>query len=293
MNMPLFYKFEPNRVMDERLLSVANDMKILIITSLAVFLYLGASLLLGRSLVSGVTASRGSRLALISLGLGAVILHAVLVYTSIFTEAGINLGFYSAASLVMGMIALLMLLAAINQPIENLGIVVLPLAAIALLLDQIFTSQHILVTDGTQNIEIHIILSLLSYSLLSIAALQAVLLAVQDHQLRHKHPGGFMRALPPMRVMESLLFQIIAVGFFLLSLALLSGIIYLEDIFAQHLVHKTALSILAWLVFAILLFGRWQAGWRGRTAIRWTLGGFVALLLSYFGSKLVLEVILG
>jgi ABC-type uncharacterized transport system permease subunit len=279
--------------MDERLLAVANDMKILIITSLAVFLYLGASLLLGRRLVSGVAASQGARLALISLGLGAVILHAGLVYTSIFTEVGINLGIYSAASLVMGMIALFLLLAAINQPIENIGIVVLPLAAIALLLDQIFTSQHILVSDGTQNIEVHIILSLLAYSLLSIAALQAVLLAVQDHQLRHKHPGGFMRALPPMRVMESLLFQLIAVGFFLLSLALLSGVIYLEDIFAQHLVHKTALSILAWLVFAILLFGRWQAGWRGRTAIRWTLGGFVALLLAYFGSKLVLEVILG
>lgn len=268
-------------------------MKILTITSLAIFLYLAASLLLGRRLVSGVTAGQGARLALISLGLGAVILHAGLVYASIFTEMGINLGIYSMASLVMGMIALLMLLAAISQPIENLGIVVLPLAALALLLDQIFTSQHILVSDGTQNIEVHIILSLLAYSLLSIAAVQAVLLSVQDHQLRHKHPGGFMRALPPMQVMESLLFQIIAVGFFLLSLALLSGIIYLDDIFAQHLVHKTALSILAWLVFAILLFGRWQAGWRGRTAIRWTLGGFVALLLAYFGSKLVLEVILG
>jgi ABC-type uncharacterized transport system permease subunit len=268
-------------------------MKILTITSLAVFLYLAATLLLGRRLVSGVAAGPGSRLALISLGLGAVILHAGLIYSSIFTEAGINLGFYSAASLVMGLVALLMLLAALNQPIENLGIVVLPLAAIALLLDQLFTSQHLLVADGTPNIEIHIILSLLAYSLLSIAALQAVLLAVQDYQLRHKHPGGFMRALPPMQVMESLLFQIIAVGFFLLSLALLSGIIYLEDIFAQHLVHKTALSILAWLVFAILLFGRWRAGWRGRTAIRWTLAGFVALLLAYFGSKLVLEIILG
>lgn len=267
-------------------------MNILTITSLAVFLYLGASLLLGRRLVSGSSTTPSGRLALISLGLGAVILHAALVYSSIFTESGINLGFYSAASLVMGMIALLMLLAALNQPIENLGIVVLPLAAVALLLDQFSNSQHILTTNGAQNIEIHIILSLLAYSLLSIAAIQAVLLSIQDYQLRHKHPGGFMRALPPMQIMESLLFQIIAAGFFLLSLALLSGIIYLDDIFAQHLVHKTALSILAWLVFAILLFGRWQAGWRGRTAIRWTLAGFVALLLAYFGSKLVLEIIL-
>jgi len=268
-------------------------MKMLTITSLAVFLYLAATLLLGRRLVSGAAAGQLNRLALISLGLGAVILHAGLIYNSIFTPAGINLGFYSAASLVMGMVALLMLLAALNQPIENLGIVVLPLAAVALLLERFFSSPHILASDGAANIEIHIILSLLAYSLLSIAALQAVLLAVQDYQLRHKHPGGFMRALPPMQVMESILFQLIAVGFFLLSLALLSGIIYLEDIFAQHLVHKTGLSILAWLVFAILLFGRWRAGWRGRTAIRWTLAGFVALLLAYFGSKLVLELILG
>lgn len=268
-------------------------MKLLTITSLAIFLYLAASMLLGRRLINGVSAGQGARLALISLGLGAVILHGGLIYSSIFTDAGVNLGIYSMASLIMGMIALLLLLAAITQPVENLGVVVLPLAALALLLDQVFTSQHILSNDGAQNIEIHIILSLLAYSLLSIAAVQAVLLAVQDRQLRHKHPGGFMRALPPMQVMESLLFQIIAAGFILLSLALLSGIIYLDDIFAQHLVHKTALSILAWLVFAILLLGRWQAGWRGRTAIRWTLAGFVALLLAYFGSKLVLEVILG
>ncbi|WP_126455786.1 cytochrome C assembly family protein [Sulfuriflexus mobilis] len=267
-------------------------MKVLIITSLTVFLYLGTTLLLSRRLASGMVASQGARLGLIALGLGAVILHGGLVYNTIFTEAGLNLGFYSAASLIMSLVALLMLLAAITQPIENLGIVVLPLAAISLLLDQFLSSQHILASNTTQNIEIHIILSLLAYSLLSIAAVQAVLLAVQDYQLRHKHPGGFMRALPPMRVMESLLFQIIGVGFFLLSLALLSGIIYLEDIFAQHLVHKTVLSIIAWLVFAILLFGRRLAGWRGRTAIRWTLAGFVTLLLAYFGSKLVLEIIL-
>lgn len=285
-------KFEPNRVNNKRLLPAASDMKVLIITSLAVFLYLGTTLLLSRRLASGMVASQGARLGLIALGLGAVILHGGLVYHTIFTEAGLNLGFYSAASLIMSLVALLMLLAAITQPIENLGIVVLPLAAISLLLDQFLSSQHILVSNMAQKIEIHIILSLLAYSLLSIAAVQAVLLAVQDYQLRHKHPGGFMRALPPMQVMESLLFQIIGVGFFLLSLALLSGIIYLEDIFAQHLVHKTVLSIIAWLVFAILLFGRRQAGWRGRTAIRWTLAGFVTLLLAYFGSKLVLEIIL-
>ncbi|EDN66789.1 Cytochrome c assembly protein [Beggiatoa sp. PS] len=84
----------------------------------------------------------------------------------------------------------------------------------------------------------------------------------------------------------------IAVGFGFLSLSLISGMVFLEDIFAQHLVHKTALSIVAWCVFAILLFGRWRYGWRGKTAIRWTLSGFVALMLAYFGTKMVLELIL-
>jgi ABC-type uncharacterized transport system permease subunit len=88
------------------------------------------------------------------------------------------------------------------------------------------------------------------------------------------------------------MFQMIRIGFVLLSLALFTGVLFLEDIFAQHLVHKTVLSIVAWLVFATLLWGRWRFGWRGQVAIRWTVGGFVFLMLAYFGSKLVLELIL-
>jgi ABC-type uncharacterized transport system permease subunit len=92
--------------------------------------------------------------------------------------------------------------------------------------------------------------------------------------------------------MESLLFQMIGLGFALLSVTLATGFIYLEDMFAQRVAHKTVLSIAAWIIFAILLWGRLQFGWRGRIAIRWTLGGFVALLLAFLGSKLVLEVLL-
>jgi ABC-type uncharacterized transport system permease subunit len=101
-----------------------------------------------------------------------------------------------------------------------------------------------------------------------------------------------MRILPPLQTLEFSMFQIIAFGFFLLSLGLISGLMFLKDMFAQHLVHKTVLSIIAWLVFAILLWGRHRFGWRGRTAIRYTLSGFGSLMLAYFGSKLVLELIL-
>jgi len=85
---------------------------------------------------------------------------------------------------------------------------------------------------------------------------------------------------------------LLTIGFLLLTLSLLSGALFLENLFAQHLVHKTVLSIIAWIVFAVLLSGRWFYGWRGRTAIRYTLSGFVILMLAYFGSKLVLELIL-
>jgi ABC-type uncharacterized transport system permease subunit len=101
-----------------------------------------------------------------------------------------------------------------------------------------------------------------------------------------------VRALPPLQTMESLLFEMIAVGFVLLSLALLSGFSFLEDMFAQRQVHKTVLSIIAWFVFGTLLWGRYRFGWRGQKALIWTLSGFVVLMLAYFGSKVVIELIL-
>jgi ABC-type uncharacterized transport system permease subunit len=117
-------------------------------------------------------------------------------------------------------------------------------------------------------------------------------LAVQDNHLRQRQPGGFVRGLPPLQTMESLLFEMIAAGFVLLTFALLSGFAFLQNMFAQHLVHKTVLSTIAWLVFGGLLLGRYRYGWRGRTAITWTLSGFVLLILAYFGSKAVLQLVL-
>ena len=95
-----------------------------------------------------------------------------------------------------------------------------------------------------------------------------------------------------MQVMEEVLVQLLWLGFFLLSLSLATGMMFVHNIFAQHISHKTVLSIMAWCVFAILLWGRWSWGWRGRQLIRWTLGGFALLVLAYFGSKFVYELIL-
>jgi ABC-type uncharacterized transport system permease subunit len=259
-------------------------------SSLSILLYLVTAFLLGRRLAHGMDAPSQPKLAYLALGMGGLILHAAVVYNDIFTTAGLNMGFFSAMSLITWMVALIILLASMKRPLENLAIFVLPLASLALVLQLNLGSEHVLGAGG--DLKYHILFSIIAYSLLSIAAVQAILLSVQDYHLRHKHPAGFIRALPPLRDMETLLFQLITAGFVFLSLALFTGFVFMQDMFAQHLVHKTVLSILAWIVFATLLWGRWQFGWRGRMAIRWTLSGFVILLLAYVGSKFVLEIIL-
>lgn len=258
----------------------------------AVVLYLLTSAALTVRLAGTTSGLHMGRGAVLLLGLSAVTLHAWVLYPELVTDHGLDLGFFNAASLIALLTVTVMLLAAVKQPVENLGIPLLPIAAATLALATWNPTQQSTVTAGSWQLDLHILFSVLAYSLFALAAVQAVLLSIQDHHLRNRHPGGYIRALPPLQVMEHLLFQMIGTGFALLSAALLSGFLFLEDIFAQHLVHKTVLSMAAWVIFGILLWGRWKFGWRGRTAIRWTISGFAFLLLAYFGSKAVLELVL-
>ncbi len=262
------------------------------IAALAALLYLATGGLLGLRLVRLGDGRHVSKLPLVLLGLAATLLHAVVLAQAVIRPEGVNLAFFNALSFSGWLIAVVLLGSTLARPVENLGIVLLPFAAATVILAVLFPAERVVSDPGAWQLEAHIVLSILAYALLSLAAVQALLLAVQDRRLRSRNPGGFIRGMPPLVTMESLLFQLIAAGFVALSLALLSGLAFLDDLFAQHLVHKTVLSIAAWLVFAILLWGRWHFGWRGRTAIRWTLGGFLTLALAYFGSKLVLELIL-
>lgn len=262
------------------------------LTPITSLIYLSVGTLLGVRLVRGIQSPTGKNV-LITFGSVGITLHAIILYDHIFTHAGVNLGFFNALSLFSWLIVLLLVVTAVTKPVENLGIAILPLAAIAVVLELIFPSDDILREAEAVKLETHIVISILAYGVLSIAAVQAILLAIQNKQLHDRRHLGFVRALPPLETMETLLFQMIGVGFFLESLSLITGMLFLKNMFAQHVAHKTVLSITAWLVYAILLWGRWRHGWRGKTAIRWTLSGFASLLLAYFGSKMVLELILG
>jgi len=264
------------------------------ITLISIVLYVtSASLLAWRLVNSSSVSSLLSRNVPLILGVFALLFHAFALYGTISTPQGLNLGFFNMLSLITWFIAAVVIASAFGgNPVENLGIAVLPLATIGLILQWLFPSPLSHITHTSVGLDIHILLSIASYSLLAVAAFQSIMLAVQDHYLRNRKPGGFIRALPPLETMENLLFKMIGIGYVLLSLSLISGVHFLEDIFAQHIVHKTVLSIVAWVVFAVLLWGRWRSGWRGRVAIRWTLAGFALLMLAYFGSKLVQELIL-
>jgi ABC-type uncharacterized transport system permease subunit len=217
-----------------------------------------------------------------------------LLYTAIVFHQnnGFNFGFFSTSSLVAMIVALLLLIAALNKPVEKLGIAIFPIAAVMLALELNFTDKTQPLFSYNWAMSTHILTSIIAFSLLNIAALQAILLAIQDQQLKSHPPKRFIQSLPPLQTMESLLFQMLGAGIVFLTISLISGFLFIEDLFAQHLVHKTVLSILAWIIFTGLLIGRHRYGWRGQTAIQWTLIGFVLLLLAYFGSKFVLELIL-
>jgi len=258
---------------------------------LSLILYILASaLLVSRLLGDGMFACQRRQLLLV--GAAAVVIHGMFLYPLLVTDSGLDLGFYQAVSLVALTTALLLVTAALFEPVENLGIGIFPLAALSIALQLLFPGTTNVTDSSHWQLDTHILISLLAYSIFGLAVVQAVLLAIQDRHLHNRQPGGFIRALPPLAVMESLLFQMLAAGFILLTLSLVSGALFLEEIFAQHLVHKTTLSIIAWCLFGVLLWGRWRYGWRGRTAIRWTIGGFIFLMLAYFGSKFVLELIL-
>ncbi len=255
----------------------------------AAILYFGASLYQIMQLRQQHAASRSWQMAF---SLSALVLHGIGIYGLMFTPQGFRIGFFLALSLVFWATNLLIFLSSLKKPLHNIFILLFPLAAI-FVITALFSDSPVMPKNELDNGVIsHILLSVLAYAIFTIATFQALMLAYQNRQIKHKHPTGMIRLLPPLQTMEALLFELLWSGQILLTLSIISGFVFLDDIFAQHLVHKSIFSLIAWLIYATLLAGHWLKGWRGPSAVRWTLGGFSALMLAYFGTKLVLEFIL-
>lgn len=221
----------------------------------------------------------------------ALLLHALGIYGVSVKPEGFQLSFFAVSSQIFWVINVIVLLSGLKKTLHNLFIFLLPCSAAAIVAT-LFSHTSSTILQLNYPLASHVVLSILAYSLLTIATLQALLLSYQNRQLKNKAGLHHLRFLPPLQTMEALLFEFVLVGEILLTLSIISGFIFLDNIFAQHLVHKTVFSMAAWLVYGFLLLGKYRLGWRGNTAIRWTLAGFIFLMLAYFGSKLVLEIIL-
>ena len=261
-------------------------MVIHVLALLAIVLYLAAAGGLARPLLSG--GQPLNRLALALAG-GAVLLHAGILLG--MHRGALDLHFFAALSLVAFVVSALTLLVNASRPVAALGVIVFPLTAALVALDS-FVAPPTRPQPMDWQIKLHVTVALIAFGVLSIAAVLAILLAVQERALRHRQFGPWLRALPPLTLTETLLFRLIGAGFALLTLTLLTGALFVDNLFGQHLVHKTVLSIVAWLVFGTLLYGRWRHGWRGQRAVKLTLIGMAVLLLAFFGTKAVLELVL-
>ena len=225
----------------------------------------------------------------------ALALHGWLLYQSLFSTGSLNLGLTNALSAIFWLTALIYQLASLKLDLHSLQAFGLPPAAISLLLQWAWPENHVLPYAGEPLFKLHMSIAFAAYSLLTFAALHAVLMMMAERRLHLKSSLFQMPDFPPLMPMEKLLFQTITLGFILLTLTLVSGIAFSEQLFHKPFVfnHKTVFTIISWLIFAALLAGRYFQGWRGRVAIRWTLSGFGTLLLAYIGSKFVLEILLG
>ena len=230
--------------------------------------------------------------AVVGCSLPGLILHGLVTYWAIDTAMGTNLGIHAAAVLVTWVMVAFVLLASLRLPVASLLVLVLPIAIAALIARYVGESSFVPLPHLSAELVFHILTSIIAYSILFMAACQSLVLAIQERNLRSHQGIALIRLLPPLETMETLLFSMLWTGIVLLTISIASGFAFLDDMFAQRVVHHTVLSSAAWVIYAVLLAGHQLLGWRGSTAVRWTLLAFVLLLLGYFGSKFVLEIIL-
>ena len=225
----------------------------------------------------------------------ALALHGLTLAQELFGEGGMRFGFSLALSLMLWLALVFYWIESFYTRMEGLQMLGLPLAAACVLMPALFPGQRLLFNVDSLAFRTHFLIAMLAYSLFTLAALHALLMALAEKRLHAGRMSPLIASLPPLMTMETLLFRLIHVAFLLLTLTLISGVFFSESLFGKPLPfdHKTVFAIVAWFIFAALLLGRHLRGWRGRLALRWTLAGFVALMLAYVGSRFVIEVILG
>jgi ABC-type uncharacterized transport system permease subunit len=227
-----------------------------------------------------------------ALVLAAMVAHSDAIVRMMRITGPASIGLFEVLSLVGWTLAVLACFICMERQNRVLGAMLLASAAFgAALTDrgQAFPVENM----PSWELTAHIVLSIGAAALLFAAAVTALLLEFLDYHLRRRRLVNLPSILPPLDTLEIVMFRLIGAGFALLTLALFTVFVFVTNLLGQHLIHKTVLSLAAWVIFGVLMIGRIRYGWRGRSAVRWTLWGFAMLSLAYFGTKFVLETVLG
>jgi ABC-type uncharacterized transport system permease subunit len=227
----------------------------------------------------------------------ALVLHVATVYHDVVHDDGLDVGLANALSVVVALVAAVAWVSALLRTMPGLATIVLPLAAIGSMLPLLPGDPHRFRYLSEPWAGAHVGVALVAYAMFIVAAVLALLIMGLEARLHARRAQPAAGNAPPLLTLERLLFQLVAVGFALLTLTIGSGVLFSDQIFGRALTradaHKSAFSALSWVIFGALLVGRYRFGWRGRAALQWILIGTGSLLLAYVGSKFVLEVILG
>ena len=231
-------------------------------------------------------------------------LHGAMLHQAMFAEPELRFGFAPALSAMLWLAVLIYWVESLFFPLVGMQPLVLGTAALFALLPIWFPGRLIAHSDSP-GFKLHLTLAIVAYSVFTIAILHAILMALADHLLHTKLKAGADGArqqllegpaagLPPLLAIEQMFFRLVAIAFVLLTVTLGTGMTLSEAMFGRILRfnHETVFAVLSWLTFAVLLWGRLARGWRGRTALRWTIAGFVMVVLANIGTAFVLEVIL-
>ena len=224
-------------------------------------------------------------LIFITISLLAILSHGILLYNWIETPLGQNLHFLNILSMVSWIMGIIVICSKKESNLNNLVILLYPVSILSIICRMLLIN-NIIITTANAGVVTHIFLSIFALSALGLAALQATIIYIQGRSLKNIKSGNKLASLPPLQNMEKILFKLIWLGVTFLTAAIACGIIYLDNIFAPNLLFKTLFTFTAWSLFSLLLLGRHLLGWRGDTAVRWTLSGMAALITAYLFSKL-------
>lgn len=256
----------------------------------AIIAYLTGALYLLKHLYSKTQANAFFVWSVLFVGL---VCHTLTLSMDMLTPWGINYEIFNLISFISALVLLLGIIFSMYRPVLVLNLISAPVAIAGVMAGTLLDTPNAIIRQQGFAIDTHIFLSLSAYAVLFIATIHSILIWFQNRELKKKQKRRmWVLLLPSLQTMQSLLFDLILMGFTLLTIALGFGLFQIDDFFGQHLAHKTAFSILSWIIYGTLLIGHWKFGWRGNHAIQMTLVAFVVLAIGFIGSKFVLEMLL-